>query len=141
MKNILLSVAAGFVLASCDQSPGHRTEDAQSGAADAVDAVRADAELIPRELIFGNPTYSSVQISPDGSMVSYLAPVDGVMNIWVAPSDDIAAAKSVTSDTGRGIRSYGWVAGMNRIVYIQDKGGDENFLLYGVDPATSLIIA
>ena len=95
-----------------------------------------DIDLIPRELIFGNPTYASVQISPDGSQVSYLAPVDGVMNIWVAPADDIQAAAPVTNDAGRGIRNYGWAAGMDRLVYIQDKGGDENFLLYGVDPST-----
>ena len=95
-----------------------------------------EAALIPREMIFGNPTYSSVQISDDGSMISYLAPVDGVMNIWVAPSDEIAAARPITEDTGRGIRGYGWLSGMNRLVYIQDKGGDENFLLYGVDPVT-----
>lgn len=94
------------------------------------------ADLIPRELIFGNPAYASLRISYDGSMISYLAPVDGVMNIWVAPANDIGAAKPITDDTGRGIRSYGWVTGMNRLVYIQDKGGDENFLLYGVDPAT-----
>lgn len=92
--------------------------------------------MIPREKIFGNPTYTGVQISPDGYMVSYLAPVDGVMNIWVAPADDIAQARPVTNDAGRGIRSYGWVAGMTRLVYIQDKGGDENFLLCGVNPST-----
>lgn len=97
---------------------------------------KVEADLIPRELIFGNPTYSSVQISDDGSMISYLAPVDGVMNIWVAPIDDVANAKPITADTGRGIRGYGWLAGINRLVYIQDKGGDENFLLYGVDPMT-----
>jgi dipeptidyl aminopeptidase/acylaminoacyl peptidase len=115
--------------------------DAASGegvavAAPAVATARVEADLIPREMIFGNPTYSSVQISSDGSMISYLAPLDGVMNIWVAPADDISAARAVTSDTGRGIRGYGWLAGMNRLVYIQDKGGDENFLLYGVDPMT-----
>ncbi len=127
--------ASALALAACSNQSSSG-QDPQSDAADTADAVRADAELIPRELIFGNPTYSSVQISHDGSMVSYLAPVEGVMNIWVAPTDDIAAARPVTNDTGRGIRGYGWVAGMSRLVYIQDKGGDENFLLYGVDPMT-----
>lgn len=134
LKTSLLG-ASVLALAACSNQSSSE-QDAQSGAVPAAGAARTAAELIPRELIFGNPTYSSVQISPDGSMVSYLAPVEGVMNIWVVPSDDIAAAKSVTSDTGRGIRGYGWVAGMNRLVYIQDKSGDENFLLYGVDPAT-----
>lgn len=69
-------------------------------------------------------------------MISYLAPLDGVMNIWVAPVDDLGAAKAITQDKGRGIRGYGWVAGMEQLLYVQDKGGDENFLLYGVDPTT-----
>ena len=116
------------------------TSDAEPVAESVVETstaqARVDADLIPREMIFGNPTYSSVQISDDGSMISYLAPLDGVMNIWVAPASDVTAAKPVTSDTGRGIRGYGWLSGMNRLVYIQDKGGDENFLLYGVDPVT-----
>ena len=124
-----------LALAACSNATApENDETAVTVVEEAV--ARVDAELIPREMIFGNPTYASVQISGDGSMISYLAPVDGVLNIWVAPADDIAAAKPVTSDTGRGIRGYGWLAGMNRLVYIQDKGGDENFLLYGVDPET-----
>ena len=132
--------ASTLVMTACsDSSPPEETAaatPAKSESASESAAARVDAELIPREMIFGNPTYSSVRISGDGSMISYLAPLDGVMNIWVAPADDISAAKAVTSDTGRGIRNYGWLAGMNRLAYIQDKGGDENFLLYGVDPAT-----
>ncbi|MEO1306030.1 MAG: S9 family peptidase, partial [Pseudomonadota bacterium] len=142
--------ASALTLASCASLTGTETtaDVVETAATDAVVEVvetvaevetaiaKVDAELIPREMIFGNPTYSSVQISGDGSMISYLAPVEGVMNIWVAPSDDISAAKPITADTGRGIRGYGWLAGLNRLVYIQDKGGDENFLLYGVDPVS-----
>ena len=127
--------ASVFALAACDSKPVAEQEDNTSTEA-APQEASAGVELISRELLFGNPTYASVQISPDGSMVSYLAPLDGVLNIWVAPADNIDAAKAVTSDTGRGIRGYGWVSGMNRLIYIQDKGGDENFLLYGIDPAT-----
>ncbi|MEM9169069.1 MAG: S9 family peptidase [Pseudomonadota bacterium] len=131
LKTGLLAAGAAAI-AACTTAA---TSDADR-AASAKRASTGPAELIPREQIFGNPTYASVQISPDGSIVSYLAPVDGVMNIWVAPADDISAARAVTNDTGRGIRGYGWAAGMNRLLYIQDKGGDENFLLYGVDPTT-----
>ncbi len=95
-----------------------------------------EASLLSREALFGNPTYASVQISPDGRYISYVAPDEGVLNVWVAPADDLAAARVVTEDRGRGIRSYGWTAGGDRLVYIQDRGGDENFLLYGVDPET-----
>ena len=58
------------------------------------------------------------------------------MNVWVAPLEDIKAAKPVTRDTSRGIPWHGWVTGTSRLFYQQDKDGDENFLLYGVDPST-----
>ncbi len=95
-----------------------------------------EAPLLSREALFGNPTYASVQISPDGRYISYVAPDEGVLNVWVAPAEDIGAARPVTEDRGRGIRNYGWTPGGDRLVYIQDRGGDENFLLYGVDPET-----
>ncbi|MEO0467329.1 MAG: S9 family peptidase [Pseudomonadota bacterium] len=144
-KNLFSGLAGAslLVLAACTTAET-TLETVVSETVEVVESVvvaeaataRVNAELIPREMIFGNPTYSSVQISGDGSMISYLAPLDGVMNIWVAPADEVSAATAVTSDTGRGIRGYGWLAGMNQLVYIQDKGGDENFLLYGVDPVT-----
>ena len=89
--------------------------------------------LIPRKLLFGNPDKASPQISPDGTHLSYLAPVDGVLNVWVAPADDPASARSVTSDTGRGIRLYGWTYNGNQIAYLQDHGGDENWHIYAVN--------
>lgn len=89
--------------------------------------------LIPRTTLFGNPDKASTQISPDGVHISYLAPVDGVLNVWVGPADDPAAAQAVTHDTGRGIRMYGWAYTNTHILYLQDKGGDENWRLYSVN--------
>lgn len=91
-----------------------------------------DVPLIPRDVIFGNPERASVQISPDGSMLSWLAPVDGVLNVWVAPADDLGAARAITDDTYRGIRQYFWAWNGTHIVYLQDAGGDENFHAYSV---------
>jgi dipeptidyl aminopeptidase/acylaminoacyl peptidase len=91
------------------------------------------ASLIPRQLLFGNPDKASTQLSPDGVYLSYLAPVDGVLNVWVGPAEDPASAKPVTHDTGRGIRFYGWAYTNSHVLYIQDKGGDENWRLYCVD--------
>ena len=92
--------------------------------------------LIPRRVFFGNPDKASPQVSPDGSHISFLAPVDGVLNIWVAPAHDPSSALPVTHDTGRGIRRHGWTFAPNRIIYLQDSGGDENWRLYTVDVAT-----
>ncbi|PKP93761.1 MAG: S9 family peptidase [Alphaproteobacteria bacterium HGW-Alphaproteobacteria-14] len=94
------------------------------------------APVIPRSALFGNPTRAAGQISPDGQWLSWLAPKDGVLNIWVAPAGKPDAARAVTSATDRPIRQHFWAPDARAVMYIQDKGGDENFLLYKVDIAT-----
>ena len=64
--------------------------------------------LIPRAHLFGNPNRSGGTISPDGRHLAWVAPLDGVMNVWVAPLADPGAARSVTHDAGRGVRNYYW---------------------------------
>jgi dipeptidyl aminopeptidase/acylaminoacyl peptidase len=88
--------------------------------------------LIPREVLFGNPERASPGISPDGTRIAWLAPVDGVLNVWVGQigADD---AKPVTDDTDRGIRDYRWAHDDRHLLYVQDRGGDENWHLYAVD--------
>ena len=92
--------------------------------------------LIPRDALFGNPTRAGGQISPDGKWLSWLAPDNGVLNIWIAPADNPDAAKVMTKATDRPIRQHFWSPDSKSIGYIQDKGGDENFLLYGIDVAS-----
>jgi dipeptidyl aminopeptidase/acylaminoacyl peptidase len=96
--------------------------------------VRAFADLpplIPRTVIFGNPEKAGPQISPDGKRLAYLAPDEGVLNVWVrtiGATDD----KVVTKDRKRGIRRFFWAWNNTHILYLQDKGGDENWRLYAV---------
>ena len=89
--------------------------------------------LIPRDDLFGNPTRAAGKLSPDGKWLSWLAPKDDVLNIWLAPVDSPDNAKAMTEATDRPIRQYMWAPDSKSLLYIQDKGGDENFLLYGVD--------
>jgi dipeptidyl aminopeptidase/acylaminoacyl peptidase len=98
-------------------------------------------DLIPRSVLFGNPERTSPRMSHDGSQLGWIAPRDGVLNVWVAPigeSDgvDWAAAQAVTDDTDRGIRTFGWAWDGRHLLYVQDVGGDENWRLYDVDLAT-----
>jgi hypothetical protein len=91
--------------------------------------------LIPREVLFGNPERSDPQISPDGTQLGYLAPVDGVMNVWIrtlGKADD----RAVTADKHRGIRNFLWQYDNQHILYTQDLGGDENWRLYQTDIAS-----
>jgi len=85
--------------------------------------------LIPREVLLGNPEKASPQVSPDGTRIAYLAPHEGVLNVWVrtlGKSDD----RVVTSDKKRGIRFFTWQPDGRHILYIQDRDGDENWHLY-----------
>ena len=91
--------------------------------------------IIDRAILFGNPVISGAQISPNGEYISFIKPLDGVMNIWVKKRDDnFADALPVTNDTTRPVRSYFWSRDSQYILYVQDKGGDENFHLYSIDP-------
>ncbi|MFH1878291.1 MAG: S9 family peptidase [Candidatus Omnitrophota bacterium] len=89
-------------------------------------------DMIPREVLFGNPVKANPKISPDGSFISYLAPVNNVLNIMVKSvnkDDD----RAVTCDSNRGIRRYFWGRDSKRIFYLKDRDGDENWRLYDVD--------
>ena len=105
------------------------------GAAAFASSVHASQEtpLIPRDVLFGNPDHAAVRVSPDGKYLSWAAPVDGVLNLWVAPIDSPDEAKAITADKGRGITQYFWAYDNQHVLYLQDKGGNENFNLYSVD--------
>jgi len=96
-----------------------------------------ETPLIPRHTFFGNPDRASVQLSPDGTQMSYLAAVDGVLNVWVAPKGDLSKARVVTHDKHRGIRMYSWAYTSNHVLYLQDKGGDEDWHVYSVNLKTN----
>ncbi|WP_174292579.1 S9 family peptidase [Sphingomonas bacterium] len=97
---------------------------------------QTDLPLIERTKLFGNPTKAGAQISPDGKWISFIAPRDGVLNVWVAPTGDLSAAKPLTAEKSRPIRGSFWSPDSQQVMFVNDKGGDENFLLYGVDVAT-----
>ena len=90
------------------------------------------ATLIPRTRLFGNPTRAQGQISPDGRWLSWLAPKDGVLNIWVAPAADMRAARVLTDDKKRGIRFHAWANSSAHVLYIQDEGGTEDWHVFAV---------
>jgi dipeptidyl aminopeptidase/acylaminoacyl peptidase len=89
--------------------------------------------LISRDLLFGNPDRITTRISPDGLNISFLAPVNGVLNVWVGPAADPEKARPVTNDTHRGIRSYLWAFTNEHILYLQDRDGDENWRIYSAN--------
>ncbi len=113
------------LVAACASGPKPAGEVRESRTAAAV-------KLIPRAVLFDNPEKASARISPDGARLSYLAPVNGVLNVWVRTlgMDD---ARPVTRDTKRGIRIYFWARNSRSIIYLQDTGGDENYRVHQAD--------
>ncbi|RRU25600.1 S9 family peptidase [Stenotrophomonas sp. 278] len=132
MRTTLLVSAVHLALAGCKPAPESTPSDG-SAATPAATAAPAEPELIPRDALFGNPERVSVQLSPDGQFISWIAPVNGVLNVWVAPANDINAAKAVTKDASRGIRNHFWSYRPGTLVYLRDTGGDEDFHAFAVD--------
>lgn len=89
--------------------------------------------IIPRKVLFDNPDRAQVKISPDGNLLAWLAPLNGVLNVWVAPRNNLEDAQPITHDTGRGIRFYFWAYTNQHIIYGQDKDGDENWRVYTIN--------
>lgn len=92
---------------------------------------KGSSKLIPMRDFFRNPEKTAFTISPDGTHLAFMMPWNNRLNVHIQKigSSDITR---ITSATERDIAGYFW-ANNNRIVYIKDKGGDENFHLYGVN--------
>jgi dienelactone hydrolase len=97
-------------------------------------AAAAENELVARKVFFDNPDVGSVRISPDGQTLSWLAPVDNVRNLFVAPRDDLDAARAVTHATDRNLSTfYRWAHTSRHLVFFQERDGDENWRASSVD--------
>ena len=91
--------------------------------------------IIDRELFFGDPEISGAQISPDGNFITFIKPFKGVRNIWVKTiNEPFEKARLLSADTTRPVTGYFWSRDSKYVLYVQDKGGDENYRIYAVDP-------
>ena len=89
------------------------------------------AKIIPLRDFFKNPQESAHKISPDGKYLSYLAPYERRMNVFVKSIGGKDPAIRVTGETARDIAGYSWKG--NRILYVKDFGGDENFHVVSIN--------
>jgi dipeptidyl aminopeptidase/acylaminoacyl peptidase len=94
------------------------------------------APLIPRANLFGNPSRMMARLSPDGKWLGWIAPRNGVLNVYAAPVSNPAESRPLTAEKTRPIRFFWWAPDSRQVLFINDKGGDENFLFYGVDVAS-----
>ncbi len=112
MKKILNFMAILVILFACKQEP-------------------QKAPQIPLEDFFRNPEKTAFQLSPNGEYFSYLAPWESRLNVFVQKTGEETATR-ITSETERDIAGYLW-KGNDRLLFLKDTGGDENFHMYGVN--------
>lgn len=127
-----------FLCAGCTSEVASKNthDDLTAGSTTLKESNMSDIPLIPRNVLFGNPERAQARISPDGHWLSFLAPVDGVLNIWAGPVEDPASARPVTNDTDQGIRNHRWAFDGQHVLYSQDKDGNENWHIYATDVET-----
>ncbi|TLU65702.1 S9 family peptidase [Thalassotalea litorea] len=131
---ILLTFSA--VIAGCNSSTSESNTQQEPLVNNQTDTQVSAPELIDRKVLFGNPSRFQGRISPDGEMMSFRAPLNGVMNVFVGKLGDFDSVKPVTHDSGRGIPVHFWSKDGQYVMYTQDKDGDENWHLYAVDLKT-----
>lgn len=100
-----------------------------------VKAQEKTSEKIPLEILFGNPEKALPKLSSDGRYLAFLAPLDGVLNLWVR---DLQTKEEVpmTQERQRGIQRYCWSYESDSLLFFKDKQGDENWNLFSVSLAT-----
>ena len=98
--------------------------------------------LIPRRVLFAGADRSVVRLSPDGRRLAFLAPVDGVLNLWTAPVADVGQARALTRVTDRDLGP--WLAFMpnsRHILFEREQGGDENWQIHRADVESGELLA
>ena len=99
--------------------------------APAVPVVAQLSPIIPVQHFFNPPEIALARISPDGRWLAFLKPYHSKLNLYVRPVAG-GAERRMTADTTRPIYQYYWSADGKRLLYLQDRGGNENFHLYAV---------
>lgn len=113
--------AGGLALAGCGGGEQEMTSTAETDG--------GLPGIIPVSALFDNPEIAGAQISPDGEWLSYLKAYEGKLNVHVRRigSDEEI---QITADTVRPVTGYFWSIDGSTILYVQDRGGNENFHVY-----------
>jgi Tol biopolymer transport system component len=102
------------------------------------DPAGREISIIPRAALLGNPERTQARLAPNGDYLSFLAPVNGYLNIYVTPlspaaAPDIKQARPITGDATRGIKYHLWAPDGKSILFMQDVTGNDTWRLFSVD--------
>lgn len=115
---------------SPDQSANIKSKFPLADDAEIQRLVDLDLGGKPVEDFFQNPERTDYKISPDGHYLSWMAPYEERMNLFVR-FIETGEELRITSRTDRDIPGYFW-ADAERLIYVQDNGGDENYHVYTI---------
>ncbi len=91
--------------------------------------------LIPRQILWADPTKHLAKISPDGKYISYLAPYKGNLNLWLAKVGALDEAIPVSA-SDHPCKDVWWSKNSDHLLYIHDHQGDENWQLFAYHLST-----
>lgn len=138
MKRLLFIALAALIAFSAAGCGGGDSQDQTANTEKETEVAMTPAPLLDRELFFGDPEISGAQLSHDGKWMSFMKPYEGARNIWVKGADEpFEKARPVTADD-RPVPGYFWSRDSKYLLYVQDKGGDENFHVWAVNPADEI---
>ena len=89
------------------------------------------APIVPMKDFFKNPDIAYFMLSPLGDKIAFTKPYKNRMNVFTSSLNG-KDTNQITFIEDRDIQGYFWKTN-NRIIYVRDNGGDENFHLYAVD--------
>ena len=143
-KNILLILVPSLLIgliSSCNRTIQRvQTEDMISR--DSIpmkNIIKEETPVIDSAIFFGNPAIAGGKLSPNGQYVTFMKEYNGVMNIWVKGFDESFDQARLLTDSESPIPGYFWTDDSKYVLFINDKGGDENFNVYAVNPLEGTI--
>ncbi|MCW3789337.1 S9 family peptidase [Plebeiibacterium sediminum] len=81
---------------------------------------------------FQKPSKSDFQFSPDGKYLSFRErDENGKQHVYIQNTETDKITKAIVEGDDL-VRGYGWVNN-NRLIYVKDKGGNENYHLFAVN--------
>ena len=135
--SILCLTASAAPAGALPQEAAAADEPRQAAGAGSLPYLERLPPLLDRDLFFGDPEISGSQVSPDGRHLSFIKPYEGVRNVWVKGlREPFDAARPLTADE-RPVPGYFWSEDGRYVLYVQDKGGNEDFHVYAVDPTAA----
>lgn len=147
-RSLWLVLLMALVVSACQQEQettavaneaADAVADVTEAEADAAEAGAGPAPLLDREIFFGNPEIAFAALSPTGQYVAFARELDGILNVWVKGLDQpFEEAWPITNDRKRPVTAYFWSQDGKYLLFTQDKGGDENFRVYAVDPSAEV---